>query len=189
LLSILKGQKSEIVFWPSYDLPDVYLGCTIKFSFCALGEYTVKRVDEVVQHPHLVTQGQFTQVSKKVSDIPEENFTKNIEVFRQTFTNVELLRQMLNVSKLTPPGREPSFPINSPLLYHCATVTLWTMGFKLRILMGRKRDYNVYTVHGSYVNCFRILSFWSRWERSASFLKSMTNAAPHCENMRGFVDT
>jgi hypothetical protein len=58
---------------------------------------------------HLVTQDQFTQVSKKVSDIPEENFTKNIEVFRQTFTNVELLRQMLNVSKLTPPGREPSF--------------------------------------------------------------------------------
>jgi hypothetical protein len=32
--------------------------------------YTVKRVDEVVRHPHLVTQDQFTQVSKKVSDIP-----------------------------------------------------------------------------------------------------------------------
>ena len=31
--------------------------------------YTVKRVDEVVRHPHLVTQDQFTQVSKKVSDI------------------------------------------------------------------------------------------------------------------------
>ncbi len=28
--------------------------------------YTVKRVDEVVRHPHLVTQDQFTQVSKKV---------------------------------------------------------------------------------------------------------------------------
>jgi hypothetical protein len=55
--------------------------------------YTVKRVDEVVQHPHLVTQDQFTQVSKKVSDIREENFTINIELFRQTFTNVELLRQ------------------------------------------------------------------------------------------------
>ena len=41
--------------------------------------YTVKRVDEVVRHPHLVTQDQFTQVSKKVSDSPEENFTKNIE--------------------------------------------------------------------------------------------------------------
>jgi hypothetical protein len=54
--------------------------------------YTVKRVDEVVRHPHLVTQDQFTQVSKKVSDIPEENFTINIELFRQTFTNVELLR-------------------------------------------------------------------------------------------------
>ena len=43
---------------------------------------TVKRVDEVVRHPHLVTQDQFTQVSKKVSDIPEENFTKNAELFR-----------------------------------------------------------------------------------------------------------
>ncbi len=45
-------------------------------------EYTVKRVDEVVQHPHLVTQDQFTQVSKKFSDIPEENFTINIELSR-----------------------------------------------------------------------------------------------------------
>jgi hypothetical protein len=53
---------------------------------------TVKRVDEVVRHPHLVTQDQNTQVSNKVSDIPEENFTVNIELFRQTFTNVELLR-------------------------------------------------------------------------------------------------
>jgi hypothetical protein len=45
--------------------------------------YTVKRVDEVVRHPHLVTQDQFTQVSKKVSDIPAEDFTKNIELFLQ----------------------------------------------------------------------------------------------------------
>jgi hypothetical protein len=45
--------------------------------------YTVKRVDEVVRHQHLVTQDQFTQVSNKVSDIPEENFTINIELFRQ----------------------------------------------------------------------------------------------------------
>ncbi len=44
--------------------------------------YTVKRVDEVVRHPHLVTQDQFTQVSKKVFDIAEENFTINIELFR-----------------------------------------------------------------------------------------------------------
>jgi hypothetical protein len=44
---------------------------------------TVKRVDEVVQHPHLVTQDQFTQVSKKVSDIPKENFTINIKLFRR----------------------------------------------------------------------------------------------------------
>ncbi len=54
--------------------------------------YTVKRVDEVVRHPHLVTQDQFTQVSKKVSDIQDENFTINIKLFQQNFTFVELLR-------------------------------------------------------------------------------------------------
>jgi hypothetical protein len=43
---------------------------------------TLKRVAEVVRHPHLVMQDQFTQVSKKVSNIPEENFTINIELFR-----------------------------------------------------------------------------------------------------------
>jgi hypothetical protein len=45
-------------------------------------KYTVKRVDEVVRYPHLVMQDQFTQVSKKVCDIPVENFTINIELFR-----------------------------------------------------------------------------------------------------------
>ncbi len=44
--------------------------------------YTVKRVDEVVRHPHLVTQDQNTQVSNKFFDIPVENFTINIEFFR-----------------------------------------------------------------------------------------------------------
>jgi hypothetical protein len=67
--------------------------------------YTVKRLDEVVRHPHLVTQDQFTQVSKKVSDIPAENFTINIELFRQTFANVELLRHSWKVSKAALPGR------------------------------------------------------------------------------------
>jgi hypothetical protein len=38
-----------------------------------LHTYTVRRVDEVVQHQHLVTQDQFTQVSKKFSDIPAED--------------------------------------------------------------------------------------------------------------------
>ncbi len=46
------------------------------------GSYTVKRVDEVVRHPHLVTQDQKTQVSNKFFDIPIENFTINIELFR-----------------------------------------------------------------------------------------------------------
>jgi hypothetical protein len=71
--------------------------------------HTVKRVDEVVRHPHLVTQDQFTQVPKKVSDIPAENFTINIELFRQTFTNVELLQQNWIVSKVTSPERGPRF--------------------------------------------------------------------------------
>ncbi len=57
---------------------------------------TVKRVDEVVRHPHLVTQDQFTQVSKKVSDIPEENFTINIELIvykcRTSSTELEFFK-------------------------------------------------------------------------------------------------
>ncbi len=44
----------------------------------AIIRYTVKRVDEVVRHRHLVTQDQNTQVSKKIFDIPTENFTINI---------------------------------------------------------------------------------------------------------------
>jgi hypothetical protein len=56
------------------------------------GYYTVKRVDEVVRHLHLVTQDQFTQVSKKVSNIPEENFTINIKLFRHFSQVIELVR-------------------------------------------------------------------------------------------------
>jgi hypothetical protein len=47
---------------------------------------TVKKFDEVVRHPPRVTQDQFSLVSKKDFGIPEDNFSKNIEVFRQTFT-------------------------------------------------------------------------------------------------------
>ncbi len=54
--------------------------------------YTVKKFDEVVRHLHLVTQDQFSLVSKKDSGSHEDNCIKNIEVFQQTFTNVELLR-------------------------------------------------------------------------------------------------
>ncbi len=56
-----------------------------------------------------MTQDQFTQVSKKVSDIPAEDLTINIELFLQTFTNVELVRQNWIVSKATSPGRKPRF--------------------------------------------------------------------------------
>jgi hypothetical protein len=52
-------------------------------SFLSLNgfHYTVKRVDEVVRHPHLVTKDQFSLVSEKVFGIPEDNFTINIELF------------------------------------------------------------------------------------------------------------
>jgi hypothetical protein len=36
--------------------------------------FTVKRVDEVVRHPHLVTQDQTTQVSNNFFDIHVELF-------------------------------------------------------------------------------------------------------------------
>ena len=54
-------------------------------------KYTVKRIDEVVRHPHRVTQVQFSLVSEKVSGIPEDNFTINIKLFQQNFTFIELL--------------------------------------------------------------------------------------------------
>jgi hypothetical protein len=57
----------------------------------------------------MVTQDQFTQVSKKVFDIPAEDFTINIELFLHSFKNVELVRQNWFVSKATTPGREPRF--------------------------------------------------------------------------------
>jgi hypothetical protein len=70
--------------------------------------FTVKRVDEVVRHPHLVTQDQFALVSEKVFGTPEDNLTKNIELFGQIFTNVKLVRQSWKASKATIPGREPT---------------------------------------------------------------------------------
>jgi hypothetical protein len=44
--------------------------------------YTVKKVDEVVRHLHLVTQDQFSLVSEIFLGIPEDNYTINIELFR-----------------------------------------------------------------------------------------------------------
>ncbi len=46
-----------------------------------IATYTVKRVDKVVRHPHLVMQDKFSLVSEKVFGISEENFTINIELF------------------------------------------------------------------------------------------------------------
>ncbi len=76
--------------------------------------HTEKRVDEVVRYPHLVTQDQFTQVLKKVSDIPEENFTKNIELFQHL--------QSWKVSKAALSGRQP--PPSWTTICHSTTATL-----------------------------------------------------------------
>jgi hypothetical protein len=82
------------------------LGCPSSVMDRAIRDSTVKRDDEVVRHPHRLTQDLFSLVSEKVSFIPEDNFTTIIELFGQTFTNVELLRQSWIVSKVTPPGSE-----------------------------------------------------------------------------------
>jgi hypothetical protein len=57
-----------------------------------------------------VTQDQFSLVSKKDFGIPEDNFSKNIEVFDRLsqMSNFFDNKKWLNVSKLTPPGRELS---------------------------------------------------------------------------------
>ncbi len=93
------------------------LSSSLLLSKSPQNPYTVKKIDEVVRHPHLVTQDQFSLVSEKVSGIPKGNFTINIEPFRQTFTYVELLRQNWIVSKGTPPGRELTYSgLNSDTL-------------------------------------------------------------------------
>jgi hypothetical protein len=53
--------------------------------------YTVKKLTEKFD-PKKMTKDHNLWVSKKVSDIPVDNFAKNIKLYRQTFTNVELLR-------------------------------------------------------------------------------------------------
>ena len=54
--------------------------------------HTVKRVDEVVPHRHLVTQDQTTQMSNKFFDIHVENSIINIELFRHFSQVIELVR-------------------------------------------------------------------------------------------------
>ncbi len=58
------------------------MGVKASYVMGLKSSHTVKRVDEVVRHPHLVTQDQNTQVSNKFFDIPVENFTINKELFR-----------------------------------------------------------------------------------------------------------
>jgi hypothetical protein len=85
--------------------------------------YTVKRVDEVVQHPHLVTQDQFTQVSKKVSDIHAEDFTINIELFLQTLQMSNLFDRTGLSLKEHHLGANLDSQFYFPMLYHCATLS------------------------------------------------------------------
>jgi hypothetical protein len=85
--------------------------------------YTVKRVDEVVRHPHLVTQDQFTQVSKKVSDIPEENFTINIEPFRHFSQVSNLFNRAGKFQKQHYRARTYALPGYNLPLYHCAKLS------------------------------------------------------------------
>jgi hypothetical protein len=77
----------HILGWKSSVSLDLY---SPKFEYISM-LYTVKKFDEVVRHLHLVTKDQFSLVSKKDSGIHEDNCNINIEVFLQTFTNVELL--------------------------------------------------------------------------------------------------
>ncbi len=82
---ISKGELCAKIYWVSQSdwLSTIVKGTVAKeIVFLPRCLYTVKRVDEVVWHPHLVTQDQNTQVSNKVSDIAKENFTITSELFR-----------------------------------------------------------------------------------------------------------
>ncbi len=101
-------------------------------SHLFLGPLTVKRVDEVVRHPHLVTQDQNTQVSNKFyykyrtfSTFFTSDRTSSLWLHRLLFANVELLRQSLNFSKAacTASARTCYLHIHNPVLYHCATLS------------------------------------------------------------------
>ncbi len=73
--------------------------------------HTVKRVDEVVRHPHLVTQDQNTQVSNKVSDISRKillkisNFSDIFHKYRTSSTELESLKSMQHAGPEPAPYR------------------------------------------------------------------------------------
>jgi hypothetical protein len=76
--------------------------------------YTVKRVDEVVRHPHLVTQDHFTQVSKKVSGIAVKLIVCKC---RTSSTELEFFKSSIAWA------RTCNLHIHNLLLYHCATLS------------------------------------------------------------------
>ncbi len=74
-----------MVIYVLESLESVYMYCKFRIRCRAIqGEaYTVKRVDEVVPHRHLVMQDQTTQVSNKFFDIHVENSIINIDIFHK----------------------------------------------------------------------------------------------------------
>jgi hypothetical protein len=106
-----------------------------------LGGCTVKRVDEVVRHLHLVTQDQNTQVLNKVSDIHVENsiinifrhFSQVIELVRYDYiSHVELIVCKCRTSSTELEFFKSSMPawartcnlhIHNLVLYHSATLS------------------------------------------------------------------
>jgi hypothetical protein len=75
------------------------------------GRCTVK-VNGKARHPERMTQVQNIRVSKKVIGIPDKNFTTNIELFRQTFTDVVLLQRAKN-------GKNPRKQPKSLRIFYC----------------------------------------------------------------------
>ncbi len=74
---------------PSYQRQNYYLvpSPSPRLLFCSR---TVKKGNGKLLHPELMAHN--IRLSKKVINIHDDNFTINVELFRQTFTSVELLR-------------------------------------------------------------------------------------------------
>jgi hypothetical protein len=88
----------------------------LPFSTFPESPYTVKKFDEVARHPHLVTQDQFSLVSKKDFGIPEDNFSKTIEVFRQTSTNSSTMVECLKTDAPSSDKHSTALPLRHTYL-------------------------------------------------------------------------
>jgi len=102
------------------------LSCAELF-FLALS-CTVSKANVKVQHPEQrVEQEHNWRASKKDSEIPIYKFSIYIKIFRQTFTNVEILQQRLIVSKAAPLGANLHPQVYNLILNLCGTFSylLW----------------------------------------------------------------